>query len=114
MKEVLNTVLLLLILVGAMVLALWIAGHRLKKACNFILQDLRTQNAVNPASAVALPYCRRQILRLGLRDYRPQALEQLLKHDLVRATEAGTFYLGRCDAPEGSGQKPGAGPVQPS
>jgi CheY-like chemotaxis protein len=45
------------------------------------------------ASAVALPYAKSPLLRIGLRDYRPSALEELIKQDVVRALDGGRYYL---------------------
>jgi hypothetical protein len=117
MKEVLNTLLMVLIVIGALLIAFLISGKKMKKSCDFILQDLRMQKAVDPASAVALPYCRKQLLQLGFRDYRPPALDQLLKYGLVRMTEEGTFFLGKSEPPAGSdpsAQANGTEPVRPS
>ena len=65
----------------------------MRKACLFILEDLKRQKALDPDSAVALPYAKRSALHFGLRDYRPNALSFLVKHDFIRVTEQGKCYL---------------------
>lgn len=118
MKEFLNVALMILIVIGAMILACVIAGKKMKNACQFIVKDLQAQKAVDPASAVPLPYCKRQMFKFGFRDYRPQGLEQLLKYDVVRMTEQQTFYLGPREMPGiHAGPAAGAGgtdPVRPA
>lgn len=93
MSETFKTILMILVAVGAVILALRIAGWKMKKACNFIVRDLKEKKALDPASAVELPYCKSPLLNIGLRDYRPRALEELIKHDVVRILEGGRYYL---------------------
>ncbi|MBA4396017.1 MAG: hypothetical protein C0394_01305 [Syntrophus sp. (in: bacteria)] len=93
MPEILNTVFFILIVIGALFLAFRIAGWKMKKACDFIIRDLEEKRALDPASAVELPYCKTSMLKIGLRDYRPKALEQLIQLDVVRLLEDGRYYL---------------------
>ena len=93
MPEALKTVLFILFAVGAVILALRIAGWKMKKACDLIIRDLKEKKAIDPASAVALPYAKSPMINIGLRDYRPRALEELVKNDVVRMLEGGRYYL---------------------
>ena len=93
MSETFKTILMILVAIGAVILALRIAGWKMKKAGDFIIQDLKEKKAFDPASAVELPYCKSPLLNIGLRDYRPRALEELVKHDVVRMLEGGRYYL---------------------
>jgi hypothetical protein len=93
MKGIINTLIMILFVFAALILALFITGRKMKKCCDFIIKDLKAQNALDPASAVLLPYCKRQMFNLGFRDYRPQALEQLLKYSQVQMTGEGKFFL---------------------
>lgn len=93
MPEILKTILMILFVIGALFLAFRIAGWKMKKACDFIVRDLKEKRALDPASAVELPYCKSSVFKIGLRDYRPRALEQLIQIDVVRILEGGRYYL---------------------
>jgi hypothetical protein len=93
MPEALKTIFFILLVIGALYMALRIAGWKMKKASDFIVRDLKEKKAFDPASAVALPYAKSPLLRIGLRDYRPSALEELIKQDVVRALDGGRYYL---------------------
>lgn len=93
MPETFKTILMILVTVGALILALRIAGWKMKKACDFIVRDLKEKNALDPASSVELPYAKNPLINIGLRDYRPRALEELVKRDVVRMLEGGRYYL---------------------
>jgi hypothetical protein len=93
MPEAIKIILMILVAIGAVIFALRIAGWKMKKACDFIIQDLKEKKALDPASAVELPYCKSPLLNIGLKDYRPKALEELVKHDVVRMVEEGRYYL---------------------
>ena len=58
-----------------------------------IIKDLGSKSATDPAGAVRLPYAKTGILNVGMRDYRPKALEFLVMHGLVGRTEEGMYYL---------------------
>ena len=49
--------------------------------------------ALVPESAVDLPYGRRNILRIGLKDHRPTALKSLVLDNMVGISEDGKYYL---------------------
>ncbi len=91
-----KTVLIVLLLIGAFILALCFAGWKTKRACDFILRDLQAKKAFDPASAVELPYSKTSMFHIGMRDYRPKALGALVKFDHVRMQEEGRYYL--CDS----------------
>jgi hypothetical protein len=93
MAETVKIILLLLLTIGAFILSRYIAGWQMNKAGKFIIGDLKKKRALDPASAVELPYCKKQLLRLGLKDYRPQVMQQLLQHDVVRMVEGEKYYL---------------------
>jgi len=93
MSEAIKIILMILVAIGAVIFALRIAGWKMKKACDFIVRDLNEKKALDPASAVELPYAKSPLINIGLRDYRPRALEELVKHDVVRMLEGGRCYL---------------------
>lgn len=93
MTETIKTILMILIVIGALFLAFRISGWKMKKAGDFIIRDLQEKKAFDPASAVGLPYTKSPLLNIGLRDYRPSALTELIKQDVVRMLEGGRYYL---------------------
>ena len=93
MSQSAKTLLMVFLLIAAFILANIIAGKRMKKAADFIIRDLKEKKAFDPASAVALPYSKGTAFRIGLKDYRPGALKQLVKQDMVRSLEGDRYYL---------------------
>lgn len=66
---------------------------RVKRAYFFIAEDLKARGALDPQSSVELPYERRPLLRMGMRDFRPQALQHLISNNIVEVTDSGKYYL---------------------
>jgi hypothetical protein len=93
MSETVQLFLMILLTVCVLYLTLRIGAWKMKRACDFIIRDLKEKGAFDPASAVELPYSKSSVFHLGMRDYRPKALEQLLKLDVVRILEGGRYYL---------------------
>lgn len=105
MTGIITIILLILLVIGGMFLSLRITGWKMKKAWEFIVLDLKERKAFNPATAVELPYTKGPMLSLGFRDYRSPALQELLKHDVVRAQEGERYYLREGSSPEGQGDR---------
>ena len=66
---------------------------RIKRAYIFIINDLKNRGAHSVSSAVELSYAKRNLLRLGLRQHHPQALNHLIMQGMVAKTEDGRYYL---------------------
>ena len=98
MSETLKTIIFILFVIGGLILALRSTYWKMKKAGDAIIRDLREKKALDPASAIELSYAKSPLLRIGLRDYRPQALQELIKQDVIRILEGGRYYL--CDSRE--------------
>jgi len=67
--------------------------HRIRRTAALIIKDLEMQGAFDPGSAADLPYAAPHYFRIGLRDYRPKALESLVQGGIVGRTENGRYYL---------------------
>ncbi len=93
MSETMKILLMVLLTIGALIITFRIAGWKMKKASDFILRDLKAKKAFDPVSAVELPYCKSSLFHVGLRDYRPKALNALVEHGDVRMLEGGRYYL---------------------
>jgi hypothetical protein len=66
---------------------------RIQRAYRLIIEDLQAQGALAPESAVKLPYARRSVSKMGIRDHLPLALEHLVFDDIVCLVEDDTYYL---------------------
>jgi hypothetical protein len=93
MSETMKILFMVLLTIGTLILTFRIAGWKMKKASDFILRDLKEKKAFDPVSAVELPYCKDSLFHVGLRNYRPKALNALLENGDVRVLEGGRYYL---------------------
>lgn len=93
MSETVKLLLMILFTVCVLYLTLRIVAWKMKRACDLIIRDLKGKGAFDPASAIPLPYSKSSMFSLGMRDYRPRALEQLVKLDVVRMQEGTRYYL---------------------
>ena len=80
-------------LVAVIVLTRKYHAWRFKRAFIYIIDDLKNKGADSAHSAVDLPYARRNMLRMGLRQHHPQALNNLILENIVAKTEDGRYYL---------------------
>jgi len=81
------------ILAGVFMLTRRFHAWRVKRAYFFIVEDLKAREALDPQSSVELPYDRRPLLRMGMRDFRPQALQDMIANNIVEVTDSGKYYL---------------------
>jgi len=66
---------------------------RIKGACKFVVKDLERQKAFDAASAAELPYAKPSYFHIGLRDFRPKAVQSLLEGGVVGKTADEKYYL---------------------
>jgi hypothetical protein len=66
---------------------------RIQRAYRIIIEDLKSQGALDPESAVNLPYARRSVAKMGIRDHRQLALEHLIFDNIVCKVEDDKYYL---------------------
>lgn len=81
------------VLILVFVLSRKFHAWRFRRAYRFIIDDLKKKAAYSAHSAVELPYAKRNILRIGTRQHRPQALDHLVMEKIVGKTEDGRYYL---------------------
>ena len=93
MPESLELIISILLLGAALILSRYFHSWKIKKAYLRIIEDLKSRQAFNPESAIALPYANRPFLRIGLRDHRPAALKSLVAENIVGATQDGRYYI---------------------
>jgi len=66
---------------------------RIKRAYRLIIDDLKAQGAFDSESAVKLPYARRSVSKMGIRDHLPLALDHLVFDNIVAKLEDDRCYL---------------------
>jgi len=93
MTETLQVILALIIMVMVFILAKRFQGMKINRAFRIIINDLKQQKALDPSTAVPLPYATTPFLRIGLRDYRPRAVFYLVQSGIVGMTEDKQYYL---------------------
>ncbi|MFW6011734.1 MAG: hypothetical protein ACOC8R_01475 [Desulfosalsimonas sp.] len=93
MSEAVSVILMVIVLVAVYLLARIIKTWRAGQACKGIIRELKASGAYDPESAVELYGVQRNLLRAGLRNFRPEGLQVLLLNDVVGITENGKYYL---------------------
>jgi len=93
MSETTELVIGICLLIGVIALTRKYHTWRIKRALVLIVRDLRAQNAFTQNTAVDLPYAKRSILKMGVRDHRPMALDHLVLDKIVGVTQDGKYYL---------------------
>ena len=66
---------------------------RIRGACRAVVKDLERRGAFDEASAVELPYAKKNYFQIGLRDFRPKAVQSLLEGGVVGKSADERFYL---------------------
>lgn len=93
MSEPIQILLGILFLIAVFALTRYGMVWRMKRALAFIIKDLDQRGAYGPDSAAELLYAKKNILRIGMRDFRPKVLENLVQGGIVGRTENGRYYL---------------------
>ena len=93
MAENFRLILLILLLLGVFVLSKKFQGWRVERASSHVVNDLIQKGALNPSTAVELPYAKVSLYHIGLRDFRPKAVEYLILGNVIGLTDEGKYYL---------------------
>lgn len=93
MSETVQIIMGIGILLAVLALTRKYHGWKIKQAYLVIVEDLKARGARDPQSAVDLPYGRRNVLNIGLKDHRPTALKSLVLDKIVAMSEDGKYYL---------------------
>ncbi len=93
MSETVQIIMGIGIMLAVIVLTRRYHAWKIKKAYLSIIEDLKAKGALDLMSAVDLPYARRKILRIGLKDHRPTALKSLVLDKIIGVSEDGKYYL---------------------
>lgn len=98
-----DTIKIIIVFAVMLVLLFYARKYRamqMQKAGISIINDLKSKGALDPSSAVELPYARRNFFRVGFRDDRPRLIRQMVQMGLVGVTENGRFYLNESQLPK--------------
>ena len=82
-----------LFLIGVFVLTRYIVAWQMKRATAAIISDLERQAALDPFTAVDLPYAKPNPMRIGMRNYHVKAVEYMVSEGVVGKTGNGRYYL---------------------
>ena len=93
MSETGQIIVAICLLIVVYMLTRKVNAWRIKRAYIRIINDLKRKEALDESSAIAIPYARDSIFRVGVRDFRPKALQFLVASSIVGVTEAGKYYL---------------------
>jgi hypothetical protein len=93
MSETMQIIAGFVLLAAVYILTRYGIALRMKRAAALIVKDLEKKGAFNPLTAVELPYAKSSLFRIGLRDYRPKAIESMIHSDIVGMTPDGKYYL---------------------
>ena len=96
-KETSAIIIFILFIVLLLVVAFFGSNLLTKRAIRAVLKTFRAFNALTPENAqwaddIGLKNKGMFQMR-GLRDYKPAALQFLMKHEIVKATEEGKLFL---------------------
>ncbi len=93
MGEAMQITLGLLFLILVFILTRYGITWRIKRAGSRIINDLERLGAQSPDSAVELPYMKKQLIKIGMRDFKPTAMQSLVEGGIVGMTASGKYYL---------------------
>ena len=93
MSDAIQITLGILFLILVFILTRYGITWRIKRAGRRIINDLERLGAQSPDSAVELPYVKKQLLHIGMRDFKPTAMQSLIEGGIVGMTSGGKYYL---------------------
>jgi len=79
--------------VAAFILSQIITRKRIRSAGMRIIRELSERKAQDMFSAIEPGFVRSGMVPRGLRDFRPRALQELIRSGIVGETESGKIYL---------------------
>ena len=93
MSDITQMILVICVLFAFVFLARKLNAWKVKRAYFSIVRDIKAKNAFDRDTAVDLAYARRPTFSVGMRDFRPIALEHLIQDQIVGVTDEGKYYL---------------------
>ncbi|MBU4426481.1 MAG: hypothetical protein KKB35_07060 [Proteobacteria bacterium] len=93
MSETGRTIFAICILIVVYILTRKFHAWRMRQTHLSIVKDLEQKGAVDPSSAIELPYAKKGVFRIGIRDYRPKAIQYMIANNIIGMTDSGKYYL---------------------
>lgn len=93
MSETMQIIIAICLLIAVYILTRKINAWRITRAYILIIRELEKKEALGESSAIVLPYVNQSIFRVGVRDFRPKALQFLVASGIVGMTQGGKYYL---------------------
>lgn len=93
MSETVQIIVGFIFLAAVYILTRYGIALRMRRAAAQIVKDLEKRGALDPLTAVELPYAKSSLFKIGLRDYRPKTIESLIHSGIVGVTSDGRYYL---------------------
>jgi len=93
MADAMQITLGILFLILVFILTRYGITWRIKRAGRRIINDLERLGAQGSDSAVDLPYMKKQLIKIGMRDFKPTAMQSLVEGGIVGVTPSGKYYL---------------------
>jgi hypothetical protein len=93
MSDAIQITLGILFLILVFILTRYGMTWRIKRAGRRIIEDLERLGAQGHGSAVELPYMKKQLLRIGMRDFKPTAMQSLIEAGIVGMTASEKYFL---------------------
>ena len=93
MSETCRTIFAICILIAVYILTRKFHAWRMRQTYLSIVKDLEKIGALDPSSAIELPYAKKGVFRIGMRDYRPKAIQFMIANNIIGMTDTGKYYL---------------------
>ena len=93
MSETGRTIFAICILIAVYILTRKFHAWRMRQTYQFIVKDLEKKGALDPSSAIELTYAKKGVFRIGMRDYRPKAMQFMIGSNIIGMTGSGKYYL---------------------
>jgi hypothetical protein len=93
MSETAELIIGILVLLAVISLIRRYHTWRIQSAYKYIIEDLKSKGALDPGSAVELPYAQKRTSKMGLRDHRLMALDHLVFDNIVSIVDEKKYYL---------------------
>lgn len=93
MSETGRTIFAICILIAVYIFTRKFHAWRMGQTYQSIVKDLEKKGALDPSSAIELAYAKKGVFRIGMRDYRPKAMQFMIGSNIIGMTDSGKYYL---------------------
>lgn len=93
MSETGRVIFAICILIVVYILTRKFHAWKMRQTYLSIVKDLEKNEALDPSSAIELSYAKKGMFRIGMRDYRPKAIEYMIANNIIGMTDSGKYYL---------------------